>query len=450
MRYCYFVLLLCFTSSLFGQVAICYNEVNVALPTDECTTNILPDWIDAGSYVPSGMTKITYVVNGFNLAPGSHTVHLRVEAYRRDGSLAGRNTCWSTVHVQDKTDPVAECHDQTYYLVDPAQPITFNTGDLYTFTDNCATTDLQISVIDATGFGTYPFSGSVSDPSGNTDNCSGTITIADGEPQNYCSASRNAYYEHIRRVRLTAAGNTQEENTGNDGGYRHHFPSGDNILYHGYDYTLAYDPGFSSSTYHEYWRVYLDKNGDGDFTDAGELLHQWNGYGGNSFSFTSPGTYWGWSRIRVVMSYGGYGSPCGGGYGEVEDISVFLRPFFIIIWPWPQQAIASAGVDFPAHDKTNEVVLAEDRPVQGPRPGEVSLREDQASTATLNVYPNPAAAGSQLTVSGLVPETTLLLRDFNGRVLARYPITNPLERIDLPTTLPAGIYLLGQQRIMVQ
>ncbi|MEL7163295.1 MAG: T9SS type A sorting domain-containing protein, partial [Bacteroidota bacterium] len=195
--------------------------------------------------------------------------------------------------------------------------------------------------------------------------------------------------------------------------------------------------------------VYLDKNADGDFTDAGELIHRWNGYGGNSFTLSSPGTVWGWSRIRVVMSYGGYASSCGGGYGETEDISVYLRPAFIIIWPWMQPAV-SAPLATSAQQRGNQPLVAAERPVEMPRVGETAVRETMLGGPTaVKVFPNPANAGARLTVTGLTTNS-FALRDFRGRVLATYPVNDTVQHITLPTTLPAGIYLLGQQRIVVR
>ncbi|MEM1357978.1 MAG: GEVED domain-containing protein [Bacteroidota bacterium] len=448
---CCCVLFSFFSLQANGIVAVCQSQVNVSLGPDACTVTITPDMIDGGSYSTSTGPLTRYVTNGYNRAPGTYTVYLNVVDDNNS------NSCWSTVTVEDKTTPVVTCTNQTIYLVAPDQPHVVNIGDMVSYSDNCSTTDIIniTEVYDATGYGTSPFSASSTDGAGNTGTCSGTVTRVNGEPQNYCSSLRNSFYEHIDRIELAMATNNQVETSGNSGGYKWHYPQGDNILYHGYDYSLTYTPGFRSSAYHEYWRVYLDKNGDGDFTDSGELLHQWNGYGDNSFSFTSPGAFWGWSRIRVVMSYGSYAGPCGGGYGETEDISVYLRPWFTIIWPWFRAAdsenpsqVAAASLD----------VLMEERPVEPQHVGESNLREGltidrplpQAISPTtfkeeVQVYPNPASSGERISVRGLSQSKNkvLLLRDLNGRNIQSFTLTSGDANLLLPSNLPTGIYLLS-------
>jgi hypothetical protein len=197
--------------------------------------------------------------------------------------------------------------------------------------------------------------------------------------------------------------------------------------------------------------VYIDKNGDGDFTDSGELLHQWHGYGGNSFNFASPGTYWGWSRIRVVMKYGGYAtSPCGGGgYGETEDISVYLRPYFWFPWPGFKQEDLQTELNAVA---SQELTPALDRPVEEARTGEAEQRRQLTSPeqtnssnslaqADISIFPNPVRAGQQVTVRGAAPTSELLLRNITGQIVKTYaPGTTQLT---VPANLPAGMFLLS-------
>lgn len=427
-----------------APIAICETNVNVALPADGCEITLTPRMIDAGSYDTHG-TIISLSLNGHqNLGPGTHTVWLIAS------SRSGNSYCSSQVTVNDITPPRVSCHNQTHYLVALDQGVTYNIDDMVSMSDNCepfATSGIHITDPSDTGFGTTTFSASASDDWGNTGICIGTVTLVDAEPQNYCSSSRNAYYEHISNVSINSYLPAINQSSGADGGYKWHYPTGSNILYHGSTYTMSYSPGFRfSTTYHEYWSVYIDKNGDGDFTDSGELLHQWHGYGGNTFSFSSPGAYWGWSRIRVVMRYGGYAtSPCGGGgYGETEDISVYLRPRFIFPWPnLPQEAQdAVAG---------QEPEAGSERPTEEALPGEAEARRQLSGPAQTNVttspetdiriFPNPARAGQAVTVSGHHETTEFLLRNLAGQVVKTYP--KGTSRAEIPANLPAGIYLLS-------
>ena len=90
--------------------------------------------------------------------------------------------------------------------------------------------------------------------------------------------------------------------------------------------TLSYSPGFSGSTYRVYWKVWIDYNKNGVFTDTGEqiLSSSTTGSGTYTATFTVPTTAInGQTRIRVSMKYSAYSTPCETfTYGEVEDYTV--------------------------------------------------------------------------------------------------------------------------------
>ena len=93
--------------------------------------------------------------------------------------------------------------------------------------------------------------------------------------------------------------------------------------------SLRLTPQFAGTAYNEYWKVWVDLNKDGDFTDAGEEL------------FTSAralstvvngnlvipaGAATGKTRMRVAMRYNTAPVPCGTfNYGEVEDYTVNIE-----------------------------------------------------------------------------------------------------------------------------
>jgi PKD repeat protein len=93
-----------------------------------------------------------------------------------------------------------------------------------------------------------------------------------------------------------------------------------------YDVNLT--PGFSGSSYTEYWKIWIDYNKDGDFDDAGEEMF------GGSGSIPVSGTMYvpadaipGETRMRVSMEWLSDPVPCGNfDYGEVEDYTVFVNP----------------------------------------------------------------------------------------------------------------------------
>lgn len=140
---------------------------------------------------------------------------------------------------------------------------------------------------------------------------------------NYCGSNgNNATYEYIGTVQLGSINRV----SGNNGGYAN-FTADATALSPGSGYTATLTPGFSGSTYTEYWTIFIDYNRDGDFTDAGEQVAQTTSAGAAAVtaSFTVPAGVSGSTRMRVSMKYGGYATSCEAfTYGEVEDYTVVL------------------------------------------------------------------------------------------------------------------------------
>jgi hypothetical protein len=141
-------------------------------------------------------------------------------------------------------------------------------------------------------------------------------------PPQYCTANgSNSSYEWIQKVVLGSISNT----SGNNGGYFDYTALSTNLTA-GTAYTIQLTPGFAGQSYLEYWRVWIDYNGDLDWADAGEQVAQGTGSAMISLSFTVPsGTLAGTKRMRVAMKYGGYAASCGTfTYGEVEDYNIIV------------------------------------------------------------------------------------------------------------------------------
>lgn len=137
----------------------------------------------------------------------------------------------------------------------------------------------------------------------------------------YCSANAtNVSYEWIANVTLGSINNTTTAN----GGYGD-FTNLSTNLTPGSSYSISLKPGFASSTYTEYFKVYIDYNNDKDFDDAGENVYTSAGTTSTvTASFTVPSTATAAAtRMRVIMKDGSISSPCGSfTYGEVEDYTV--------------------------------------------------------------------------------------------------------------------------------
>ncbi len=131
----------------------------------------------------------------------------------------------------------------------------------------------------------------------------------------YCSSQGNTYsMEWIARVKVGTM-----DNSSGAAGYTD-FTGITCNLTGGTSASVSLYPGFSSSTYSEYWKIWIDYNGDHDFLDTGE--EEFSGYGTStvSGSFTvNPGIDV-VTRMRVSMKYAAYPTSCETfSYGEVED-----------------------------------------------------------------------------------------------------------------------------------
>lgn len=138
----------------------------------------------------------------------------------------------------------------------------------------------------------------------------------------YCaSIGTNLTYMWVDYVKLGTINRT----SGKDGGYY----NGTAILTNavrGSAQTITFSAGFTSTVYRMYWRVWIDYNKNGVFTDAGEQVVSTNftTAGNTNATFTIPtSALLGNTRMRVSSKYGAYPTPCETfTYGEVEDYTI--------------------------------------------------------------------------------------------------------------------------------
>jgi hypothetical protein len=139
----------------------------------------------------------------------------------------------------------------------------------------------------------------------------------------YCAATgSNTQYEWISNVKLGTINNTSASNNGYG-----NFTSVSTNLTLGSSNSITLTPGFASTAYSEYFRVYIDYNKDLDFDDAGELVYTSPAtQTAVTGTFTVPSTaLTGTTRMRVMMKDGAISGPCESfTYGEVEDYTVNL------------------------------------------------------------------------------------------------------------------------------
>ncbi|WP_167856391.1 GEVED domain-containing protein [Hymenobacter metallicola] len=143
-------------------------------------------------------------------------------------------------------------------------------------------------------------------------------------PVTYCSSKGNSVaYEFIDYVGLGSLART----SGADAGYYNGTALAAPTLAAGSTQTISYSAGFAGTAYSEYFKVYIDYNKNGVFTDAGELVVSAaasTSSATRSSSFTVPATAKsGTTRMRVVMSDNSATTSCNAySYGETEDYTV--------------------------------------------------------------------------------------------------------------------------------
>ncbi|RSK50829.1 M4 family metallopeptidase [Hymenobacter rigui] len=143
-----------------------------------------------------------------------------------------------------------------------------------------------------------------------------------GGTVSYCaSKGTSVAYEWIDYVKLGTIARTSSS----DAGYYNGTASSTSVTA-GSSQTISFSAGFASTAYTEYWKVYIDYNQNGVFTDAGELVVSGSSASTGTLSgtFTVPTTAKsGATRLRVIMSDASATTSCGSySYGETEDYTV--------------------------------------------------------------------------------------------------------------------------------
>jgi C1A family cysteine protease/chitodextrinase/putative hemolysin len=149
-----------------------------------------------------------------------------------------------------------------------------------------------------------------------------SFTTTGTAPIEYCtSVGSNYSSEWIAGVEVGAF-----TNTSGAAGYTDYTGMTANLNV-GQTYNINLTPGFSGSTYDEYWKIWLDLNHDGDFDDANENVFDAGSMSKSAVTgtITIPvGTAAVTTRMRVTMKYNAEPTACEASfsYGEVEDYTV--------------------------------------------------------------------------------------------------------------------------------
>lgn len=185
------------------------------------------------------------------------------------------------------------------------------------------TTATTFSVTGLTASTTYTFNVRAKDAAGNVSVNSNSVNVTTlANTVTYCtSRGNNTADEFINRVQLGSINNL----SGNNGGYGN-FTNLSTNLVRGTSNTITITPTWTGSLYNEAYRVWIDWNKDGDFTDSGEQVVSVTKTKNTPItrSFTVPTTaLLGQTRMRVSMKYNASPTSCETfSYGEVEDYTV--------------------------------------------------------------------------------------------------------------------------------
>jgi PKD repeat protein len=262
---------------------------------------------------------------------GTSTERNPVYTYNNTGtytvSLTVYNASGSDTMV--KTDYITALPPQPPTAEFTASSTNILVGDSVTFTDQTinnptswdwtfaggtpgSSTD-QNPVITYNTEGTFTVSLTATNPQGSdTETKVNYITVT---MPPYCSSQGNTYsMEWIAGVEVGTMNNTSGA-----AGYTD-FTSITCDLTGGSNVNVTLTPGFSGSSYTEYWKIWIDYNGDHDFGDTGEEVFSGSGSSTVTGSFTVASGIDKVTRMRVSMKYASYPTPCETfSYGEVED-----------------------------------------------------------------------------------------------------------------------------------
>lgn len=236
-------------------------------------------------------------------------------------------------------------------------------------------------------------------------------------PTGYCASNgSNNTDEWIDLVEFGGISNVTAKNTG---GYGNYTNLTGNLNIGGASQSVYVSAGFLSTAYMEYWRIWIDLNRDGDFTDAGELVGSANSSLSTklTMSVTIPSTASaGLTRMRVSMKYNAAQTgPCEVfSYGEVEDYLVNLGGTTTLA------TMSNGGND-----------------------SESTLIFDEAITPTpdMLVYPNPALVQISLNMDRREGDVEYSIMNMHGAIV-KTGMLYDRENTVVIEELPAGTYLV--------
>jgi len=271
------------------------------------------------------------------------------------------------------------------------------------------TANTSYSVTGLSAATTYTFTVKAEDAAGNVSSASNSVDVTTNESTvSYCSSNgENTNYEWIDLVELGSISNS----TSSDGGYAD-YTNLSTDLTTGSNVTIYFSAGFASSSYTEYWHVWIDFDHNGTFESDEEVVS-----GSSSSSDKLSGSFdvptdatTGQTRMRVTMKYNSAASPCETfNYGEVEDYTVNIT------------------------NSTSNYYLTDE--------GDATKLKNSDAETGISVYPNPANENITLNIKAGERNTTVSIYNTKGSLVKTLPINHSERQINI-SELPSGTYIL--------
>lgn len=314
-----------------GAIVFCGSTINQSWASPMCAQDEMNDLLVADSYITYGGMFINgvfqmideYGTDGANMADtwtvfGDPSVQMRTPGHPNGPEGGVVNP--PVANFSASTTTVSQGNTVTFTSTSTGSPTAYS----WTFEGGTpSTSTAQNPTVTYNTIGTYDVSLTVTNSEGSDSEVkSNYITVSEYVPT-YCTSKGNDFsYEWIAGVTIGSFTNTSTGTAYSD------FTSKTVSMTAGTDYAVSLTPGFKSSTYNEYWKIWVDLNADGDFDDSNELIFDAGALSKTTVTGTATipvGTSAKSTRMRVSMKYNGAQTACESfSYGEVEDYTVVI------------------------------------------------------------------------------------------------------------------------------
>jgi chitodextrinase/C1A family cysteine protease len=312
-------------------VAGSVTTTSIALSWSASTDNVgVTDYdVYKGASIMQSVTGTSCTITGLSCGT-SYTFTVKAKDAAGNISLPSNSVTQNTSACPDTQAPTAPTNLAASNVTQTGCTLSWTAS-----TDNVGVTGYEVfrgsssvgttatttfTVTGLTASTTYNFTVKARDAAGNVSAASNAISVTTlNNTATYCTSQGNSQtYEWIASVKVGAY-------TKSSGASKYSDFTGTPISITTGGNSITLTPGFSGSSYSEYWAVWIDLNNNQSFADAGELVYSGSGASALNGTITIPASASGTARMRVSMKYGSAPTACETfAEGEVEDYSVAI------------------------------------------------------------------------------------------------------------------------------